>query len=95
MQRTFRKAKRIAAEKQLKASVLWRFVASFHEWVGLYNQKLNTFGLFFYSPKSWDSFNYKVKSIDIEPGDTYVTLTYDRFGEYVSVQVPLTGEDVP
>ena len=32
---------------------------------------------------------------DIEPGDTYVTLTYDRFGEYVSVQVPLTGEDVP
>ena len=32
-------------------------MASFHEWVGLYNQKLNTFGLFFYSPKSWDSFN--------------------------------------
>lgn len=39
--------------------------------------------------------DYKVKSIDIEPGDTYVTLTYDRFGEYVSVQVPLTGEDAP
>ena len=56
LQRTFSKAKRIAAEKQLKASVLCRFVASFHEWVGLYNQKLNTFGLFFYSPKSWDSF---------------------------------------
>ena len=43
---------------------------------------------------SWGA-DYKVKSIDIEPGDTYVTLTYDRFGEYVSVRVPLTGEDVP
>ena len=38
--------------------------------------------------------DYKVKYIDIEPGDTHVTLTYDRFGEYASVRVPLTGEDV-
>lgn len=39
--------------------------------------------------------DHKVKYIDIEPGDTYVTLTYERFGEYASVQVPLTGEDAP
>ena len=67
LQRTFSKAKRIAAEKQLKASVLCRFVASFHEWVGLYNQKLNTFGLFFYSPKSWDSFIVLRKILSFTP----------------------------
>lgn len=38
---------------------------------------------------------YTTKYINIEPEDTYVTLTYDRFGEYVSVRVPLTGEDAP
>ena len=38
---------------------------------------------------------YTTKYINIEPEDTYVTVTYDRFGEYVSVRVPLTGEDAP
>ena len=39
--------------------------------------------------------DYTTKYINIEPEDTYVTVTYDRFGEYVSVRVPLTGEDAP
>ena len=38
---------------------------------------------------------YTTKYINIEPEDTYLTVTYDRFGEYVSVRVPLTGEDAP
>lgn len=56
------------------------------------------------TPPEWDlggggkgnwGADYSTKYINIEPEDTYVTLTYDRFGEYVSVRVPLTGEDAP
>lgn len=33
-----------------------------------------------------------IRRIHYEPGDTYFTLRYDRFGERVSVDVPLFGE---
>ncbi len=39
--------------------------------------------------------DYEIRYIPIQPGDTYVTLTYERLGEYASVQAPLTGEGIP
>ena len=44
--------------KWLKISILCRFVTLVCEKNRPYNQKFNTFGLFFYSPKCWESFNY-------------------------------------
>ncbi len=31
--------------------------------------------------------------VDIEPDDTYITLIYDRLGEYVEVEIPLPGRE--
>ena len=45
--------------KWLKISILCRFVTLVCEKNRPYNQKFNTFGLFFYSPKCWESFNKK------------------------------------
>ena len=37
---------------------------------------------------SWGA-EYNRYYIPVEPGDTYVTLSYDRFGESVTLKVPL------
>lgn len=36
--------------------------------------------------------DYATDYIQIEPGDTYVNWTYDRFGTYVTVEIPLPKE---
>ena len=36
--------------------------------------------------------DYGNEYIHVQPGDTYVTWIYDRFGEYVSVEIPLPKE---
>ena len=31
--------------------------------------------------------------VNIEPGDTYIRLIYDRLGEHVEVEIPLPGRE--
>ena len=36
--------------------------------------------------------DYATDYIHVQPGDTYVTWIYDRFGESISVEIPLPKE---
>ena len=47
------------------------------------------------SGKSNYGADYSTTYIRVQPGDTYVTWTYDRFGENVSIKIPLPGEVEP
>ena len=33
--------------------------------------------------------DYSLDYLPVEPGDTYITLRYDRLGEHVAVEIPL------
>ncbi len=43
---------------------------------------------------SWTA-EYALRYVEVQPGDTYVTVEYDRFGESFLLEVPLPGEVTP
>lgn len=59
------------------------------------DQRGNVTDRFGGSGKSNWGAEYSNRCMPVEPGDTYVTLLYDRLGESVSVQVPLPEEVTP